>query len=103
MPADDRFMRLALQFARRGEGLVEPNPMVGAVVVSLDGQIVGQGWHRQFGGPHAEIHALREAGKLAHGGTLYVTLEPCCHTGKTPPCTVAILSAGIGRVVVALE
>ena len=90
----------ALELARRGEGHVEPNPMVGCVIV-LDGQIVGQGWHRRYGGPHAEIEALSEAGRAARGATLYVTLEPCSHYGKTPPCVDAIHSAGLRRVVVA--
>jgi diaminohydroxyphosphoribosylaminopyrimidine deaminase/5-amino-6-(5-phosphoribosylamino)uracil reductase len=103
MPGDPRHMELALSLARRGEGYVEPNPMVGAVVVAPDGRVVGTGWHQKFGGPHAEVHALREAGELARGATLYVTLEPCCHTGKTPPCTEAIIAAGIARVVVAVE
>ena len=91
-------MRRALELARRGEGAVEPNPMVGCVVVR-DGQVVGEGWHQRFGGPHAEVEALRAAGDAARGATLVVTLEPCCHTGKTPPCTEAILAAGVGRVV----
>ncbi|MSR30270.1 MAG: bifunctional diaminohydroxyphosphoribosylaminopyrimidine deaminase/5-amino-6-(5-phosphoribosylamino)uracil reductase RibD [Gemmataceae bacterium] len=91
-------MALALELARRGEGWVEPNPMVGAVVVK-HGSIVGAGWHRKFGGPHAEVEALSNAGENAQGATLYVTLEPCCHQGKTPPCTEAILQAGIAKVV----
>ena len=93
-------MQRAIELARRGEGLVEPNPMVGCVV-ARDGRIVGEGWHQRFGGPHAEIEALRQAGDAARGGTLYVTLEPCCHHGKTPPCTEAILAAGIRSVVAA--
>jgi len=93
-------MKLAIDLAESGEGDVNPNPLVGAVVVN-DGRIVGRGYHRQFGGPHAEIHALDEAGDAARGATLYVTLEPCCHYGKTPPCTDRILAAGIRRVVVA--
>lgn len=103
MSPDQRFMQLALRLAARGEGHVEPNPMVGSVVVAADGEIVGQGWHQKFGGPHAEVNALAEAGGRARGATLYVTLEPCCHTGKTPPCTEAILAAGIAKVVVAHE
>ncbi len=103
MSPDQRFMQLALQLASRGEGHVEPNPMVGAVVVTPAGEVAGQGWHQSFGGPHAEVHALDEAGERARGATLYVSLEPCCHTGKTPPCTEAILAAGIARVVVAME
>ncbi|MDA7994515.1 MAG: bifunctional diaminohydroxyphosphoribosylaminopyrimidine deaminase/5-amino-6-(5-phosphoribosylamino)uracil reductase RibD, partial [Pirellulales bacterium] len=95
-------MHRACKLARRGEGFVEPNPMVGAVVANSDGTVVGEGWHKQFGGAHAEVHALTMAGQEARGATLFVTLEPCCHTGKTPPCTDAILSAGIRRVVVAV-
>jgi diaminohydroxyphosphoribosylaminopyrimidine deaminase/5-amino-6-(5-phosphoribosylamino)uracil reductase len=98
--ADDRWMRLALMLARRGEGKTRPNPPVGAVVVR-DRRVVGRGYHRQAGGPHAEVWALREAGPLARGATLYVTLEPCSTWGRTPPCTDAILAAGITRVVVA--
>lgn len=97
---DQAFMQRALELARRGEGHVEPNPMVGAVVVR-DGEIVGEGLHQTFGGPHAEVHALEAAGDQSRGATLYVTLEPCCHTGKTPPCTDAVIAAGIARVVVA--
>ncbi len=94
-------MRRALAEAERGRGAVEPNPMVGAVVVR-DGKAVGVGHHAFFGGPHAEVNALREAGEAARGATLYVTLEPCCHQGKTPPCTDGVIAAGIGRVVVAM-
>jgi diaminohydroxyphosphoribosylaminopyrimidine deaminase/5-amino-6-(5-phosphoribosylamino)uracil reductase len=100
--SDDRvWMNRALELAERGRGAVEPNPLVGAVVVR-DGLCVGEGWHERFGGPHAEIHALAQAGAQARGATLYVTLEPCCHHGKTPPCTDAVLAAGITRVVAAL-
>ena len=99
--APDGIMRLALEMALRGQGAVEPNPMVGAVVVDDAGTCLGQGWHQRFGGPHAEIHALQQAGPAARGSTLYVTLEPCCHIGKTPPCTQAIIAAGIRRVVAA--
>ncbi|MCS6976926.1 MAG: bifunctional diaminohydroxyphosphoribosylaminopyrimidine deaminase/5-amino-6-(5-phosphoribosylamino)uracil reductase RibD [Gemmatales bacterium] len=95
-------MREALLLAERGRGYVEPNPLVGAVVVR-EGRIVGSGWHQRFGGPHAEIYALEAAGESARGATLYVTLEPCCHHGKTPPCTDAILKAGISRVVAAMS
>jgi diaminohydroxyphosphoribosylaminopyrimidine deaminase/5-amino-6-(5-phosphoribosylamino)uracil reductase len=95
-------MRRALDLARRGLGRVEPNPMVGAVVVR-DGRVVGEGYHAHFGGPHAEVVALEAAGPDARGADLYVTLEPCCHHGKTPPCTEAILAAGVGRVVAAVE
>jgi diaminohydroxyphosphoribosylaminopyrimidine deaminase/5-amino-6-(5-phosphoribosylamino)uracil reductase len=99
--SDDTWMRRALELAERGRGAVEPNPLVGAVVVR-GGSSVGEGWHQRFGGPHAEIHALESAGEWAAGSTLYVTLEPCCHHGKTPPCTDAVLRAGITRVVVAM-
>jgi diaminohydroxyphosphoribosylaminopyrimidine deaminase/5-amino-6-(5-phosphoribosylamino)uracil reductase len=98
---DDDWMRRALELAERGRGSVEPNPLVGAVVVR-DGTLVGEGWHERFGGPHAEVNALAAAGDAARGATLYVTLEPCCHHGKTPPCTDAILRAGIKRVVAAM-
>src|SRR4051812_23834313 len=94
-------MRRALAEAERGRGAVEPNPMVGAVVVR-DGLAVGIGHHARFGGPHAEVAALAAAGPAARGATLYVTLEPCCHHGKTPPCTGAILAAGPARVVAAM-
>jgi diaminohydroxyphosphoribosylaminopyrimidine deaminase/5-amino-6-(5-phosphoribosylamino)uracil reductase len=99
---DERMMRRALELARRGLGAVEPNPPVGAVVVAAAdaGRIVGEGWHARYGGPHAEVAALAAAGGAAHGGTLYVSLEPCCHHGKTPPCTDAIVAAGVARVVV---
>jgi diaminohydroxyphosphoribosylaminopyrimidine deaminase / 5-amino-6-(5-phosphoribosylamino)uracil reductase len=99
--ADETWMRRALDLAERGRGGVEPNPVVGAVLVR-DGQMVGEGWHQRFGGPHAEINALAMAGEAARGATLCVTLEPCCHHGKTPPCTDAILHAGIQRVVAAM-
>jgi len=95
------WMRRALAEAERGRGAVEPNPMVGAVVVR-DGQLVGFGHHGRFGGPHAEVEALSRAGESAQGATIYVTLEPCCHVGKTPPCTEAVLKAGIARVVAAM-
>src|SRR5687768_14484372 len=99
-PRDAEFMRRALVLARQGWGQTAPNPMVGAVVVR-DGAIVGEGFHPAFGAPHAEIAALRAAGDRARGATLYVTLEPCNHFGKTPPCTEAILAARVGRVVIA--
>lgn len=98
--ADRRFMLRAFELARRGEGHVEPNPMVGCVLVREEA-VVGEGWHQRFGGPHAEIEALRSAGEAAHGATAYVTLEPCCHAGRTPPCTRALIAAGVNRVVVA--
>ena len=102
-PFDSRMMKRALEIARQGEGLVEPNPMVGAVVASPadGGTIIAEAWHQQFGGSHAEAAALDQAGALARGSTLYVTLEPCCHRGKTPPCTDKIIAAGVARVVVA--
>ncbi|HEX6693429.1 MAG TPA: bifunctional diaminohydroxyphosphoribosylaminopyrimidine deaminase/5-amino-6-(5-phosphoribosylamino)uracil reductase RibD [Longimicrobiales bacterium] len=95
-------MLRALQLAERGWGQVHPNPMVGSVVVK-DGVVVGEGWHQQYGGPHAEVNALRAAGEHAAGATLFVTLEPCSHHGKTPPCTDAIIAAGVTRVVFAAE
>lgn len=99
--SDEQYMKLALRLAARGAGWVSPNPMVGAVVVR-QGEIVGRGWHRQYGGPHAEVEALTAAGDRARGATLYVTLEPCNHEGLTPPCTQAVLAAGIARVVIAM-
>jgi diaminohydroxyphosphoribosylaminopyrimidine deaminase/5-amino-6-(5-phosphoribosylamino)uracil reductase len=100
-PADEHLMRRALDLASRGAGRVEPNPMVGAVVATAAGEVVGEGWHESFGGPHAEAMALAVAGGAARGATLYVSLEPCCHHGKTPPCSEAIVAAGISRVVIA--
>jgi diaminohydroxyphosphoribosylaminopyrimidine deaminase/5-amino-6-(5-phosphoribosylamino)uracil reductase len=100
--ADRRFMDLALSLGRRGLGKTWPNPAVGAVIVK-DGVIVGRGWTQPGGRPHAEVEALRRAGKAARGATLYVTLEPCSHHGKTPPCADAVIAAGITRVVSALE
>lgn len=99
---DRQFMKTALRLARRGLGRTSPNPAVGAVIVKK-GQIVGRGYHQRAGGPHAEVLALREAGKNAEGATLYVTLEPCNHFGKTPPCTLAILESGITRVVYGMD
>lgn len=96
---DARFLGEAIALARQGVGRVEPNPPVGCVVVQ-DGHVVGAGAHREFGGPHAEIDALAVAGPAARGATAYVTLEPCCHQGKTPPCTEALVAAGVARVVV---
>ena len=100
--SDVAWMNLALAEAERGRGAVEPNPMVGAVVVR-QGRVVGLGHHARFGGPHAEVRALREAAHEARGATLYLTLEPCCHYGKTPPCTDAILQAGIAKVIAAIR
>jgi diaminohydroxyphosphoribosylaminopyrimidine deaminase / 5-amino-6-(5-phosphoribosylamino)uracil reductase len=99
-PQYEAWMQRALELARQGLGFVEPNPMVGAVVVDDQGQVVGEGWHERFGGPHAEVNALASAGEAAQGATLFVTLEPCCHFGKTPPCTQALIAAGIRRVVI---
>jgi len=101
---DERFMAAALELAALGRGQVEPNPMVGAIIARGDEEL-GRGWHGRFGAPHAEIEAIRAAGCAGHdlsGSTMYVTLEPCCHHGKTPPCTEAIITAGIARVVVAM-
>lgn len=95
---DERYMRRALELARRAEGRTAPNPAVGAVIVQ-DGVIVGEGFHPAAGEGHAEIFALRQAGAAAQGATLYVTLEPCCHSGRTGPCTTAVITAGIVRVV----
>lgn len=100
--ADEKWMRRALDLAARGRGAVEPNPMVGAVVVR-NGVVVGEGYHQRYGGPHAEVHALEAAGAAAAGSTLYVTLEPCCHHGKTPPCTDSVLRSGVRRVVAAMQ
>jgi diaminohydroxyphosphoribosylaminopyrimidine deaminase/5-amino-6-(5-phosphoribosylamino)uracil reductase len=100
-PEDQRYMARALELAERGRGYVEPNPLVGAVVVRA-GLIVGEGWHPRFGEAHAEVQALAAAGESARGATLYVTLEPCCHHGKTPPCTDTVLRAGVHRVVAAM-
>jgi diaminohydroxyphosphoribosylaminopyrimidine deaminase / 5-amino-6-(5-phosphoribosylamino)uracil reductase len=99
---DQQFMARALELAIQGRGRVEPNPMVGAVIVR-DGEIIAEGWHQEFGGPHAEIVALNAAGERARGADLYVTLEPCCHQGKTPPCTEAVIAAGVARVIVGCE
>ena len=95
-------MQLALTLGRRGQGRTWPNPAVGAVMVK-DGIILGRGWTQPGGRPHAEPMALRQAGEAARGATLYATLEPCSHTGKSPPCTEAIIAAGIARVVSAIE
>ena len=97
---DKKYMEKALELAALGEGKVNPNPMVGAVVVK-DGKIVGEGYHKKYGGPHAEVFALEEAGEKAEGATIYVTLEPCSHYGKTPPCAKKIIDMGIKRCVIA--
>jgi diaminohydroxyphosphoribosylaminopyrimidine deaminase/5-amino-6-(5-phosphoribosylamino)uracil reductase len=101
MSESEQWMRRALELAERGRGYVEPNPLVGAVI-ARDGQVVGEGWHHRYGEAHAEVNALAAAGEAARGATLYVTLEPCCHHGKTPPCTDAVLRGGIVRVVAAM-
>ncbi len=97
---DEKYMDLALELAEKGRGYVNPNPMVGAVVVK-DGEIVGKGWHKFYGGPHAEVYALDEAGAKAEGATIYVTLEPCSHFGKTPPCAEKIKKMKIKKCVIA--
>jgi len=97
--SDERFMGLALRLAKKGVGKTSPNPAVGAVIVK-NGEVIGSGWHRKAGGPHAEIEALRSAKGGVKGATLYVTLEPCVHYGRTPPCVDAVISAGIKRVLI---
>jgi diaminohydroxyphosphoribosylaminopyrimidine deaminase/5-amino-6-(5-phosphoribosylamino)uracil reductase len=99
---DEKWMRRALELALRGKGRVSPNPLVGAVLVR-DGEVVGEGFYQRYGGTHAEANALAEAGEQAAGATLYVNLEPCCHTGKNPPCTAAIQAAGVRRVVYSVD
>ncbi len=101
MMPPEHFMKIALELAARGKGYTSPNPMVGAVVVK-NGKIIGQGWHEKVGGPHAEVNAINDAGDAASGSTLYVTLEPCNHQGRTPPCTQKILAANIRHVVMAM-
>ncbi|MGD9681220.1 MAG: bifunctional diaminohydroxyphosphoribosylaminopyrimidine deaminase/5-amino-6-(5-phosphoribosylamino)uracil reductase RibD [Candidatus Obscuribacterales bacterium] len=100
---DEELMRQCLELAEKGRGRTSPNPMVGALVLDARGEIVGRGFHEKAGEPHAEPNALAEAGASARGGTLYVSLEPCCHHGKTPPCSDAVIEAGIKSVVVAME
>jgi diaminohydroxyphosphoribosylaminopyrimidine deaminase/5-amino-6-(5-phosphoribosylamino)uracil reductase len=99
---DERWMRRALDLAQRGLGETNPNPLVGCVIVKA-GRVVGEGWHRRAGGAHAEVYALRQAGTAARGGTAYVTLEPCSHQGRTPPCAPELARAGLRRVVVAMR
>ncbi len=101
-PADERWMRLSLSLGRRGLGRTWPNPAVGCVIVR-DGRVVGRGWTQPGGRPHGEVMALAQAGKAARGATAYVTLEPCAHHGKTPPCADALIDAGIARVVCAMQ
>lgn len=98
---DEKYMEQALAIAQYANGRTSPNPMVGAVIVR-NGRVVGQGWHRQAGTPHAEINALQQAGELARGATMYVTLEPCSHHGRTGPCTEAVIAAGIKKIIVAM-
>jgi len=102
LDTDERFMWMALDLARQGRGRTSPNPMVGAVIVQ-ESEVVGTGYHQAAGSPHAEIIALEKAGKKAKGATLYLNLEPCCHQGRTGPCTEAIINAGISRVVAAMQ
>ncbi len=99
---DRHFMRMALREARKAIGRTSPNPCVGSVVVK-DGEIIGKGYHKKAGTPHAEIHALRQAAARCRGATLYVTLEPCSHTGRTPPCCEAVVASGVARVVIGME
>ena len=101
LPIDKSHMRRAIELARQGEGFVEPNPMVGCVIVK-DQTILGEGWHQRFGEAHAEVNALRSAGAPTCGATAYVTLEPCCHQGKTPPCSQALIDADVARVVIGM-
>jgi diaminohydroxyphosphoribosylaminopyrimidine deaminase/5-amino-6-(5-phosphoribosylamino)uracil reductase len=98
---DEKYMGQALALAQYARGRTSPNPMVGAVIVR-DGRVVGEGWHRQAGTPHAEIHALRQAGDLAYNASIYVTLEPCSHHGRTGPCVEALIAAGIKKVIIAM-
>lgn len=102
MNSDHAFMARALELARKGLYSTHPNPRVGCVIVK-DGRIIGEGWHAKAGEPHAEVHALRQAGERARGATAYVTLEPCSHHGRTPPCADALVTAGVARVVAAMQ
>ena len=101
-PEDHAYMARALRLAERGLFTTTPNPRVGCVLVK-DGQVVGEGWHERTGEPHAEVHALRAAGDLARGATAYVTLEPCSHHGRTPPCANALIDSGVARVVACMR
>ncbi len=101
---DRAMMRRAIELASRGRGYVSPNPMVGAIITDAHGAIIAEGWHRSYGGPHAEINALEQvAGRDLSDATIYITLEPCCHQGKTPPCSDAIIASKVGRAVVAMR
>lgn len=102
MNIHEKFIKRTFELAIKGEGKVEPNPLVGAIVVK-NGKIIGEGYHKFFGGPHAEVYALKNAGKRAVGATLYLNLEPCCHFGKTPPCTDLIIKSGIKEVFISCE
>ncbi|KRW57844.1 bifunctional diaminohydroxyphosphoribosylaminopyrimidine deaminase/5-amino-6-(5-phosphoribosylamino)uracil reductase RibD [Pseudomonas sp. TTU2014-080ASC] len=102
MNSDHAFMARALELARKGLYSTHPNPRVGCIIVK-DGRIIGEGWHAKAGEPHAEVHALRQAGERARGATAYVTLEPCSHHGRTPPCADALVTAGVARVVAAMQ
>jgi len=99
---DKRYMRRCLDLARQAEGRTAPNPMVGAVVLNKAGEVVGEGYHHRAGEPHAEVHALNQAGDESRGGTLYVNLEPCCHVGRTPACSKRVIESGVSRVVVGI-
>ncbi|HGJ66805.1 TPA: bifunctional diaminohydroxyphosphoribosylaminopyrimidine deaminase/5-amino-6-(5-phosphoribosylamino)uracil reductase RibD [bacterium] len=101
MENDEKYMRLAIELAEKAKGRTSPNPMVGAVIVKNE-EIVGRGYHQKAGTPHAEVHAIKDAGEKAKDATIYVSLEPCSHYGKTPPCTQAIINAGLSRVVMAM-
>ena len=99
--SDHAHLARAIELAEQGAGRVSPNPVVGAVI-AREGEVLGEGWHDEYGGPHAEVNAIRACGDVdLRGATLYVSLEPCCHHGRQPPCTEAILAAGLARVVVA--
>ncbi len=97
--SDEEYMKIALELAKKGAGYVSPNPMVGAVIVK-DGRIIGKGYHKKYGELHAERNAIANLTESAENATIYVTLEPCCHYGKTPPCTEAIIDNKISRVVI---
>ncbi|MDD2733537.1 MAG: bifunctional diaminohydroxyphosphoribosylaminopyrimidine deaminase/5-amino-6-(5-phosphoribosylamino)uracil reductase RibD [Desulfuromonadaceae bacterium] len=102
MTSDTKFMKRALTLARKGIGMTSPNPAVGCIIVN-NGMVVGEGWHKKAGGPHAEVHALEMAGDAARDAEIFVTLEPCCHSGKTPPCSDALIKAGVRRVVAGMR